>query len=764
MAARDTEGGSTSAPKLLIVESPAKMKTISKFLGGNFKVMSTFGHIMDLPERKLGVVVDDKSGEYLLEYVPIKGKEDVIANLAKQASRSDEVYLASDPDREGEIIAWHTAQEIAKAMKDPSHIYRITFNEITKSAITGAIDHKSVIDLKMVAAQQARRILDRWVGYEVSPILWKKISKGLSAGRVQSVAVLLICNREDEILAFVPEESWSIHGTFGIARESFIADLWKIGGKVAKLKNKDAATKAKHEIEAVSSFAIDSVTDKEREKNPLPPFMTSSLQQDAYNKLGFAVERTMSIAQKLYEGVPLADKGTPEALITYMRTDSLRIADEALKDTRSFIKSSFGDNYLPARTQFYTKAGAQDAHEAIRPINVSRTPEQIEHYLKPEEAKLYELIWRRFVACQMTAAVYAQRQVIVKGGQFEFKAIGSTLTFDGFLKVYKPEEEAKEQEAVIPESVAAQKPTELQKLESKQHFTKPPARYTEATLVKEMEKLGIGRPSTYAATLATIQKRGYTDKDKKRFAPTELGRAVVKLLTQHLADIINVSFTARMEEDLDKIAQGEADRDKVLKEFYEKFRKDLETFGELMPGKATVATELVCPKCGKHNLVIRFGKSGQFVGCPGFPECDFTSNFERDEKGEIKLVAAKGPEELDIICPQCKKRKLVRRMGKFGPFIACPGYPECKYIHAETLKMKCPSCGKDIKKRTWRGGTMWGCTGYPDCKFAIFGDVIEKPCPKCQKPYLLVEKTKDGITVHRCADKECGYRTEVHED
>ncbi len=573
----------TSGSKLLIVESPAKIKTLSKFLGKSFKIMSTFGHVKDLPKKRLGVTFDEKDDSIHLEYVPIEGKEKAIADICKQASRSSEIFLASDPDREGEIISWHIGQEIEKVKKDTSSIFRITFNEITKPAVSAAIEDKTVVDEDKVAAQQARRVLDRWVGYEVSPILWRKIAKGLSAGRVQSVALLLVCDREDIILAFVPEESWSIHGLFGFDDKKLSAELWKIGSTVAKIKDKKTADKALAALKGIE-FVVDDVIDKERSRRALAPFMTSSLQQDAYNKLGFAVERTMRTAQKLYEGLQV-DGVEPEALITYMRTDSLRISDTALKDASEFIKARLGDEYLPAKFQVYSKKGAQDAHEAIRPINVSRTPEMVEKAVGGDEAKLYGLIWRRFVASQMMPAVYAQRQVQIKGDKFLFKAIGSTLTFDGFLKVYKPEDDTKEASDLIPSSVVKGLDLNLKKLDPKQHFTKPPARYTEATLVKELEKQGVGRPSTYATILSTIQRRGYVDRDKKRFMPTELGRAVIKLLTEHLGDIINAQFTARMEEGLDKIASGDVERDKVLHAFYKKFRKDLETFGEAAPGK-----------------------------------------------------------------------------------------------------------------------------------------------------------------------------------
>jgi len=745
-----------NGPKLLIVESPAKIKTLSKFLGKDFKIMSTFGHIKDLPPKKLGITLDDKTKRIELEYVPIKDKASVIADICKQATRSSEVYLASDPDREGEIISWHIGQEIEKVFADDTKMYRITFNEITKPAVTDAIGHKHHIDLDRVQAQQARRVLDRWVGYEVSPILWRKLKKGLSAGRVQSVALLLICMREEEIVNFKPEESWSIQGLFKDKNIELPTELFKIKNKAFKLKNKEQADKALAAIKK-QNYSVSKITDKKRAKRPLPPFMTSTLQQDSYNKLGFSVDRTMSIAQKLYEGLPLADKSKPEALITYMRTDSLRISDTALKATRKFIKDSYGEKYYPKSVNVYGKKGAQDAHEAIRPIDVNITPEKARRYLKPEFAKLYELIWKRFVACQMMPAEYFQRQVLVTGGDYTFKATGSTLVFDGFLKVYLVEDKDSEKTIKIPKEIVENLAMDLNKLGSKQHFTQPPPRYTEATLVKDLEKQGIGRPSTYAATLSTIQKRNYCEKDKKRFAPTELGKAVNEMLVKNLPDIINVTFTAKMEEDLDKIAQGNIDRDKVLNDFYKEFKKDLIAFGGAEVGKKNIPTGIKCPKC-KKDLVIRFGKAGEFAGCSGYPECKFTSNFTKNESGKIILSEPEEPEVIDIKCPQCDKN-LVKKIGRFGPFLSCPGYPDCKYIHKESLKTPCPNCNSKLVQRRWRGGKFWGCSNYPKCKFAIFGEVIETPCPKCDAPYLLVTRDKKtGEEKHSCPNKECGYK------
>jgi DNA topoisomerase-1 len=743
-----------AGPKLLIVESPAKIKTISKFLGKDFKIMSTYGHIKDLPQRRIGITRDENTHAIELKYDVLKDKATVIADICKQARVSSEVFLASDPDREGEIISWHIGQEIEKVFADPSQIHRITFNEITKTAIKEAINNKASIDLNKVGAQQARRVLDRWVGYQVSPILWKKISKGLSAGRVQSVALMLICDRETEILAFKVEEYWSIHALFSAAAKAeLLAELAKINGKTAEIASKEQADKILADLKK-HTFAVSKITDKKRSKNPPPPFMTSTLQQDAYNKLGFSVDKTMSVAQRLYEGITLADKGSAEALITYMRTDSLRISDTALAATRDFIEKEYGKEYLPKTPFSYGKKGAQDAHEAIRPIDVTVLPTFVAKYASPDEAKLYGLIWKRFVACQMEPAEYFQRQVLIDGGPYQFRATGSTLMFDGFLKVYQVEDEDDEKAVKIPKEIVENGALAVKKIDPKQHFTQPPPRYTEASLVKELEKRGIGRPSTYAAILSTIQKRAYCTREAKRFVPTELGKKVSDMLVQNLPDIINVTFTAKMEEDLDKISQGEAVRDIVLNEFYEKFKKDLIAFGGNVDDKKAIETSLTCPTCN-NPLVIRFSRNGEFVGCSKYPECKFTSNFSRAENGDITLETS---EQADLgACPACSKA-LLKRMGKFGPFISCSGYPECKFIHQDKLKMPCPTCGSNLVKRRWRGGSFWGCAGYPKCRFAIFGQVEETPCPRCKGPYLLIQfDKKTEITKLVCPDKACGH-------
>lgn len=749
--------------KLLIVESPSKIKTISKFLGKEFVIMSTLGHIKDLPTKKLGVTIHD--GTIDIDYVTIENKEKVIADICKQAATADEIYLAPDPDREGEIIAWHIEQEIKKVAKKKCVISRISFNEITKEAILNAVHKGETVDLQKVAAQQARRVLDRWVGYEVSPILWKKLAPGTSAGRVQSVALRLICDREDAIRTFKPEEYWSITGEFKHQRSKIEAALTHIGKKKAEITNEKDATDIVKKIKD-ESYIIDSITDKKRAKNPLPPFMTSTLQQDAFNKLGFNVKKTMQVAQTLYEGLPLDDASTPVALITYMRTDSQRIADSAVDQLRSYINKHFTKEYLPADVQIYAKnkGKSQDAHEAIRPINIDITPEKAERYLSKDAARLYELIWRRFVACQMKPAQYAQRTVELKGGQFTFRVTGSTLIFDGFLKVYKVEsdgDEADEKTVSLPSTLKVKEPIDLTKVDPKQHFTQPPPRYSEATLVKDLEKEGIGRPSTYATILNTIKARNYTTLDKKRFVPTELGMMATKLLIEGFPNIMNLKFTAQMEEDLDKIANGELDRDALLVGFYNQFSEDLGLFKGQEKGKRVAQpTEVDCPECKKHKLAIRFGKSGEFLGCLGYPECSFTTNFKRDEAGNIELVKAEGPKLLDELCPNCGKQ-LRSMIGKFGPFVSCSGYPDCKYIKQNKAPFPCPSCGGDIIERRWRGGSFWGCKNYPKCKFSIFGQFIEQPCPKCKLPFLVQKIAKDGTQTLLCNDKACGYKLVV---
>ncbi|MBP6869647.1 type I DNA topoisomerase [Candidatus Babeliales bacterium] len=743
--------------KLLIVESPAKIKTIAKFLGNEFTIMSTVGHIKDLPKKTLGITMG-KTIE--LEYVTIDKKDKVIKDLVKEAKNSDEIYLAPDPDREGEIIAWHAEQEILKVAK-PENIYRISFNEITKSAITEAISKPSHVDLKKVAAQQARRVLDRWVGYEVSPILWRKITKGLSAGRVQSVALKIICLREMEIRSFKIEEYWSIESSFTTpSHEKISAMLTHISKKAIEIDSQEKVDKV---VEAIKNeqFAIESINDKKRTKNPVAPFITSTLQQAGANKLNFPVKKIMSLAQNMYEGVALGDPRNPVALITYMRTDSTRLSQTAIDQAREFIPHAYGKEYLPATANIYSqKNAAQDAHEAIRPIDVNVTPEDIKPYVESDIYKLYNLIWTRFIACQMKPALYAQRQIVIQGGKFTFKVTGSTLLFDGFLKAYQSEDEEEDKNVKVPQDINEKDSLGLSKVDPKQHFTQPPPRYSEATLVKELEKLGIGRPSTYATILSTIQARTYVTIEKKRFIPTELGSRVTEMLSANLPKIMDTQFTALMEEDLDKVAQGDMDRDALLREFYASFSQDLEKFKGDTTKQNTIPTDVTCPQCDAQKLVIRIGKTGEFIGCPGFPECKFTSNFTRQEDGTIVLVETKEPELLAETCPNCTKPLRLMK-GRFGEFTACSGYPACKYIKQNIAPFPCPQCNGNLVERKWRGGKFWGCGKYPTCKFAIFADIENRPCPTCKAPYLLKKNTKEGVMIS-CSEKTCSYK-EQHE-
>lgn len=741
--------------KLLIVESPGKIKTILKFLGSDFKVMSTVGHIKDLPTKTLGIKMTDKTID--VEYVTLKDKDKVIADIVKAAKNSDEIYLAPDPDREGEIIAWHVEQEVNKVASEEK-IHRISFNEITKTAILDAIAHPAKVDMPKVLAQQARRILDRWVGYEVSPILWKKLSKGLSAGRVQSVALKLVCVRELEIRAFKTEEYWSIDAVFEHSKQTFTAALTHIKNKAAELTTQEDTHKVLDTLKN-KSYIIDSIVDKERIKNPVPPFITSSLQQAAVNKLGFSVKKTMTLAQSMYEGLPLDDSKNPVALITYMRTDSTRLSQTAIDGARDFILSEWGKNYLPSKPNLYSKKdGAQDAHEAIRPIDMALKPDDIRQFVSPEIYKLYGLIWSRALASQMKPAIYAQRQVVIKADEFTFKVTGSTLTFDGFLKAYQLEEEDDDKNVKLPNSIKEKENLTLQTLTPKQHFTQPPSRFSEATLVKELEKQGIGRPSTYATILTTIQARNYVELQKKRFVPTDLGMKLTEMLNQYFPKIMDPKFTAHMEEDLDKIAQGEIKRDVLLFEFWESFDKDLQIFKGLTPGlskKIVEETTIVCPTCNEKNLVLRLGKNGSFLGCPGYPKCTFTSKFTRADDGTITLIAAEETPLLDETCEKCGKQ-LRKMKGRFGEFISCSGYPECKFIKQNLASFPCPQCQGGIAQRSWKGGKFWGCQNYPKCKFSIFSDIEQISCTKCLKhPYILKKVDRTGKVTLTCPNEEC---------
>lgn len=624
----------------------------------------------------------------------------------------------------------------------------MTYNEISKQAITTSIKNKKEIDSHMVAAQQARRILDRLVGYKVSPVLWRKIAKGLSAGRVQSVALKLICKKEEEIKNFIIKEYWTVHGI--LDKSSIQVDITKENAKKDVLVEKDASEILKIAEKAI--WSVIDLKDKEKKRKPLAPFITSTLQQSAYNVLHLNVQQTMMYAQQLYEGVVLDDENSV-ALITYMRTDSTRISDEAIKAVRSYIVDEFGDKYLPkSPLKYSTKEAAQDAHEAIRPIDPAITPESIKNKLKKEQYIIYNLIWTRFVASQMNEALYTTRSILIADQDKKLvgKITGSIILFDGFLKVYNTKEEEEEDKKLPPNLTIGQN-INIVSIEKKQHFTQPPARYSEATLVKELEQKGIGRPSTYVPILKTIRDRLYTELDtKKRFVSTKLGTEVYQILENNMTKIMDYSFTAKMEEELDKIAGGEMTRDALIFEFYNYLIPAVQEFLGKKIEKKYEETNLVCPDCQK-KLVIKWGKTGEFLGCADFPTCKHTANFIKNENDEIIVSKDKiDSSELGIECEKCQK-PMIRKMGRFGEFIACSGYPECNYILQEKTKALCPSCSKDhLKKRSWKGKVFWGCGNYPNCKFAINGQLTEKPCIKCQYPFT----KEDGS----CLSKACNEK------
>lgn len=724
---------------LLIVESPAKSKTLKRFLGKNFEVLSTIGHIRDLPKSKLGV---DPEDNFKIDYVTIRGKQKIIKQLRDIARKSDTVYLAPDPDREGEAIAWHVAQQIGESEK----IVRVTFNEITKKAVLEAIEHTRDIDTNLVNAQQARRALDRLVGYKVSPILWKTVARNLSAGRVQSVALRIICEREAEIVVFVEEEYWNIEALLADkSKTELISKLVKIADAKPEIKNQSEAEAVIAELKKLE-FVVDEVTKSEKKRHPLPPFITSTLQQDAARALGYSPKKTMMIAQQLYEGVELGDEGAT-GLITYMRTDSTRIADTAIEQVREFINDSYGRQYLPGKPNFYrAKKGAQDAHEAIRPTYLENPPDKVKGYLSRDQLRLYTLIWNRFVACQMTPAVYDATSVDITAGKYLFRTNAQVLKFDGFLKVY---DEAKENGGngngngengfvgSIPDLEKGDK-LRLIELRPSQHFTKPPARYTQASLVKTLESEGIGRPSTYASIISTLLDRKYVELEQKKLMPTDLGKTVNKILVDNFPALFDVKFTAHMETDLDQIEMGKEDWVTVMQGFYGPFEKTLaDVIGRQKEIKDSLTEETgeVCEKCGSP-MVIKWGRNGRFLACSAYPECKTTKPL--NGQGE--------PEITDIECENCGAKMVVRE-GRFGRFLACSNYPDCKTTKALPTGLKCPrpGCGGDVvEKRTGRGKTFWGCSNYPKCDFASWYRPVNQECPECKSPYMVEKDTKSS--------------------
>lgn len=750
---------------LVVVESPTKIRTLKKYLGPDFDVAATVGHIKDLPVKKLGISIEDG---FKPQYTTVQGKEKVIRTLKKAAGNLNDIYLAPDPDREGEAIAWHTAEILKKKGR---RFHRVLFHELTQNAIKAAMASPQQLDRHKFESQQTRRILDRLVGYLISPILWQKVQGGLSAGRVQSVAVRMICERERQIQAFEPEEYWSLTSQLeGDTPPLFLAKLIKKHDKKLRIPDEKAAQAILKELEE-ANFKVEKVVQKTQRRNPYPPFTTSKLQQEAIRKLGFSARKTMVVAQQLYEGLELGP-GEPIGLITYMRTDSTRLAEEAIHEARHLIKDEFGTEYLPPQPRvFKNRKKAQDAHEAVRPTSVTREPKHIARFLSKDQLALYELIWKRFVACQMKSALFDKTSVTISAAPYTFQASGSLMRFSGFMALYassNDKESQPENNKALPR-LSEGMALKCHQLEPKQHFTQPPPRFSEASLVNELEENGIGRPSTYATILTTIRGKGYVDLVKRNFKPTELGFIVNDLLIESFPDILNVDFTARMEDELDKIKEGEIDGVKVLETFYESFEKDLERAAKEMRSVRGngLAVDLNCPSCG-NPLTIKVGKSGPFLACSGYPRCNFTRNYTRNETGQIEIEEPTADKPSNEICEKCAS-PMVQKQGRFGPFLACSSYPACKNTRSlkaretktESTGVKCPQkgCGGEIAvRRSKRGRIFYGCTRYPSCTFALWDKPVSQPCPECAAPFVLERTTKKDGPHLKCFNKECTYK------
>ncbi len=871
------------ARSLVIVESPAKAKTINKYLGRNYTVKASYGHVMDLPKKTIGILLPGEengkkkkkrktkgkagaakavetkavkpvivNAENIFEptYEVIPGKIKVIHDLQKAARGAEAVYLAGDPDREGEAICAHLAEILGKPKKyaaliakaqesqngdstkpksaakkeepagngAPPKIYRVMFNEITQKAIKAAFEKPTQVDEHLVDAQQARRVLDRIVGYKVSPLLWDKVRRGLSAGRVQTVALRLIVEREQEIRAFIPKEYWTIHAMLDAGTPPiFEAKLSKFKGEDIEVNNQADADKVVAAVQK-AKWVVASVAQKEKKRNPPPPFTTSKLQQAAYNRLRYTAKRTMSLAQKLYEGVELGQEGSV-ALITYMRTDSVRVSNDALDQVRTLIPERFGASYLPEKPNFYkSKKDAQEAHEAVRPTDVMRAPEDVRPYLEDDLFKLYQLIWQRFVASQMLPAVFDQTTMDINAGDYTFRATGSVQKFDGYLRVYQMpaanadrEDDEKDDEGEgrsLPQ-VSEGQSLRLDQIRPDQHFTEPPPRYNDATLVKELEEKGIGRPSTYAAIISTIVEREYVTKDQGRFSPTMLGERVSTLLVKAFEDIFDVGFTARLEEELDEIEEGKLPWRQAVKEFWVPFLADLDKADdEMLSYKAGIPTGQKCEKCGEGELLERISRHGFFLGCSRYPECDYIKDLSPElpaDGGEGKIeycdncgkemVIKRGRFGVFLACkgyPDCKTTRrlvsgtriarqpdvpldekcplddaqLLRRQGRFGDFIGCANYPKCKYTRPITLGIKCPKCNegefvrRGISRGRGAGRIFYGCSRYPDCDFTTPHEPINEPCPKCGAPFIVEKRTKQG-NFRSCIKEGCDWEIEA---
>ena len=751
---------------LVVVESPTKIKTVKKYLGKQYNVAATVGHIKDLPAKEIGINIEEG---FKPKYLNIPGKQKVIKSLRQAAGDTSEIYLAPDPDREGEAIAWHTAEILKKKGRT---FHRVLFHELTKNAIHEAIKSPEKLNQNKYEAQQARRILDRLVGYQISPLLWRKVKGGLSAGRVQSVAVRIICDRERAIQAFESEEYWSITAHLeGNSPPPFTAKLVKKNGKKIKIPDEKASNVIIEEL-SEEKFIVEKIQKKTVKRNPSPPFITSKLQQEAIRKLRFSAKKTMMVAQQLYEGIELSP-GEPEGLITYMRTDSTRISNEAAMEALKLVREKFGDEYALNKPRFFkNKKKAQDAHEAIRPTSVFNTPEKIKPFLSKDQFALYELIWKRFVASQMKQALVNNISISISAGSYLFSASGSSVAFPGFMVLYMTTDDQIESERQktkddFPE-LSEGGILKLNELEPKQHFTMPPPRFSEASLVKELEENGIGRPSTYAAILSTIREKGYVDLVKGYFKPNELGFIVNDLLVESFPDVFDVEFTANMENHLDRIEAAEVDYSEILTQFYDAFKKELEaaSTGMLSVKGIGFSTDLTCPQCN-NRLHIRMGKNGQFLGCSNYPECTYTRNYTRDEKGVIHPIEPASDQTSDRICEKCGKPMLIKE-GKYGTFYACSGYPDCKTTQStnstnggEKTGVHCPEQGCDgelVQRSSKRGKIFYGCSRFPDCTFATWDKPVAKECPECGAKFLLEKTTKKKGTFLVCNTKGCGFK------
>ncbi len=785
---------------LVVVESPAKAKTINKYLGSDYIVKACMGHIKDLPKSKMGV---DEEKDFEPHYVIIRGKNDIVKDLKSAAEKADCIYLAPDPDREGEAIAFHLAEEL----ENGKPVYRVILNEITKAEVLHAFANPTEIDEKKVQAQQTRRILDRLVGYKLSPLLWQKVKRGLSAGRVQSIALRLICDREREILSFVPEEYWTLTAFLEAAQPPvFPAKLARKNGEKISVGDQQTADQILSDLKD-AEYSVKNIEKKQRKRHAPAPYITSKLQQEASRKFRWPVKKVMMVAQELYEGIELGSEGAV-GLITYMRTDSVRVSDLAVGEARSFIPNEYGQEFLPQSPNFFkNKKSVQDAHEAIRPTSVFRTPDSVKQYLSRDEQKLYALIWNRFVGSQMRSAEFDETIVTVAAKDYEFEASGQVMTFPGYLKVYQEETvdpEAEEVAARIPPLEPGQN-LRLDRLEPKQNFTQPPSRFTEAALVKELEDKEIGRPSTYAAIISVIQNRNYVIKEDNRFKPVDLGLLISDLLVRNFDELMDFKYTAHLEEELDEIEEGTKESLEVLNEFYGDFTRDLKkAYDRIENIKATgLATDVKCPQCGNamvkrwgkfgaflactneeckytqnpdqkpednlggavgsesehvclkcgKTLVVKVGRYGKFLACSGYPDCKFTAKLSQSSTASSVEVPGEK-------CPQCGSG-LVEKQGRFGPFVACSSYPDCKYIKPKMLDVKCPDdAGALIEKRTRGRKIFYGCANYPECKFALWNKPVPQECPACHAPFMLEKYRKDSPAFLECSNKDCKFQLE----